>query len=186
VTQDARRKTQDVSNVRRPNPQPSRRKPQTPNLKSQTPPTALLERMRHMSGGAWMRVAAIVGIAVLAGMFFYAIRSILASLFLASPYTLRTNGHVGVDLLSHYLPQRHRRRLATIVAIVGMLVCLYLAVLGGELAWESFLRGERSESTWAPRKWPLYLTMPVGLGLTALQYLVELMRSPAPERLAHD
>jgi len=116
----------------------------------------------------------------------FSVYMMVASLFLASPYTLRTNGHVGVDLLSHYLPQRHRRRLATIVAIVGMLVCLYLAVLGGELAWESFLRGERSESTWAPRKWPLYLTMPVGLGLTALQYLVELMRSPAPERLAHD
>jgi len=116
----------------------------------------------------------------------FSVYMMVASLFLASPYTLRTNGHVGVDLLSHYLPQRHRRRLATIVAIVGMLVCLYLAVLGGELAWETFLRGERSESTWAPRKWPLYLTMPVGLGLTALQYLVELMRSPAPERLAHD
>jgi len=116
----------------------------------------------------------------------FSVYMMVASLFLASPYTLRTNGHVGVDLLSHYLPQRHRRRLATIVAIVGMLVCLYLAVLGGELAWESFLRGERSESTWAPRKWPLYLTMPVGLGLTALQYLVELMRSPAPESLAHD
>ncbi len=116
----------------------------------------------------------------------FSVYMMVASLFLASPYTLRTNGHVGVDLLSHYLPQRHRRRLATIVAIVGMLVCLYLAVLGGELAWESFLRGERSESTWAPHKWPLYLTMPVGLGLTALQYLVELMRSPAPESLAHD
>ncbi|MCD6734438.1 MAG: TRAP transporter small permease [Burkholderiaceae bacterium] len=116
----------------------------------------------------------------------FSVYMMVASLFLASPYTLKTNGHVGVDLLSHYLPQRHRTRLAIVVAIVGLLVCLYLAVLGGALTWESFLRGERTESTWAPYKWPLFLTMPVGLGLTALQYAVELMRSPEPETLAHD
>jgi len=111
----------------------------------------------------------------------FSVYMMVASLFLASPYTLKTNGHVGVDLLSHYLPQRWRRTLATVVAVVGLLVCLYLAFLGGELTWESLLRGERTESTWAPYKWPLFLMMPVGLGLTALQYVAELVRAPAPE-----
>ena len=116
----------------------------------------------------------------------FSVYMMVASLFLASPYTLKTNGHVGVDLLSHYLPQRHRVRLATVVALVGLLVCLYLTVLGAELAWEAWLRGERTESTWAPYKWPLFVTMPVGLGLTALQYVVELIRSPDPGIPAHE
>jgi TRAP-type C4-dicarboxylate transport system permease small subunit len=45
--------------------------------------------------------------------------------------------------------------------------------------------GETSESLWRPVRWPLYLTMPVGLALTALQYLAELWRIAArPETRA--
>jgi TRAP-type C4-dicarboxylate transport system permease small subunit len=66
--------------------------------------------------------------------------------------------------------------------IVGLLTCLYLAVAGGILTLESFARGERTESTWAPLKWPLFLSMPVGLGLTALQYLADIARPGAEGR----
>ncbi len=106
----------------------------------------------------------------------FSVYMMVASLFLASPYTLKTQGHVGVDLLAHYLPQRLRYRVAVVVAVIGLLVCLYLAWLGAELAWESYLKGERTESTWAPKKWPLYAMLPLGLGLTAVQYVVELFR----------
>lgn len=111
----------------------------------------------------------------------FSVYMMVASLFLASPYCLKTNGHVAVDLLSHYLPRRWGRPLALVVAIVGLLVCAYLALAGGELALESFQKGERTESSWAPYKWPLFLTMPVGLGLTALQYVAEIARG-APGR----
>ncbi|HLT26783.1 MAG TPA: TRAP transporter small permease [Zeimonas sp.] len=106
----------------------------------------------------------------------FSVYMMVASLFLASPYTLKTQGHVGVDLLAHYLPQRLRFRVAVVVSVIGLLVCVYLAWLGAELAWESFLKGERTESTWAPRKWPLFAMLPLGLGLTALQYVVEILR----------
>ena len=52
--------------------------------------------------------------------------------------------------------------------------------MGGILTYEAFARGDRTESTWAPLKWPLFLTMPVGLALTALQYVAELLRPPQP------
>jgi TRAP-type C4-dicarboxylate transport system permease small subunit len=106
----------------------------------------------------------------------FSVFMMVASLFLASPYTLRTNGHVGVDLISHYLPRDAKRRLAVVVAIVGLGVCIYLAFAGGYLTLESFARNEHTESSWAPPKWPLFLTMPIGLGLTALQYLADLFR----------
>lgn len=111
----------------------------------------------------------------------FSVYMMVAALFLASPYCLRTNGHVAVDLLSHYLPSRFARPLAVSVAVIGLGVCIYLAVSGGVLTMESFAKGERTESTWAPFKWPLFLTMPVGLGLTALQYLAELARMKLPE-----
>lgn len=100
----------------------------------------------------------------------------VGSLFLASPYCLATRGHVGVDLLSHYLPQRLGRPVAIAVALVGLGVCIYLAYVGAEITLHAFERGETTESSWAPAKWPLYLAMPVGFGLTALQYVADLMR----------
>jgi TRAP-type mannitol/chloroaromatic compound transport system permease small subunit len=57
------------------------------------------------------------------------------------------------------------------------LICAYLAFAGAELTIDSFGKGERTESTWAPYKWPLFLSMPVGLGLTALQYIAEFLRN---------
>jgi TRAP-type C4-dicarboxylate transport system permease small subunit len=106
----------------------------------------------------------------------FSVYMMVASLFLASPYTLKTQGHVGVDLLSHYLPQRLRFRVAVGVSVIGLLVCVYLAWLGAGLAWESYLSGETTGSTWAPKKWPLFAMLPLGLGLTALQYVVEIFR----------
>lgn len=106
----------------------------------------------------------------------FSVYMMVASLFLASPYTLRTNGHVGVDLLAHFLPVRLARHMRIAIIVVGLLVCVYLAVAGGLLTFDSFLKDEHTESTWAPPKWPLFLTMPLGLGLTALQYVAELAR----------
>ena len=108
----------------------------------------------------------------------FSVFMMVGSLFLASPFCLKTNGHVAVDLLSHYLPRRARRWLGVATAVVGLGVCVYLAYSGAELTIDSFDKGERTESSWAPYKWPLFLSMPVGLGLTALQYIAELMRKP--------
>jgi TRAP-type C4-dicarboxylate transport system permease small subunit len=98
------------------------------------------------------------------------------SLFLASPYCLATRGHVGVDLLTHYLPPRPARAVGIAVAVVGLAVCLYLTYAGIQITVHSFTIGERTESSWAPFKWPLFLSMAVGLGLTALQYVADLLR----------
>lgn len=129
---------------------------------------------RSMGNSAWWEIEAAVYLMVM-------------SLFLASPYTLKTNGHVGVDLLAHYLPPGKARRLQIAVAWVGLATCIYLAWATGVFTLEAFERGDRTESTWAPLKWPLYLAMPVGFVLTALQYVAEIYRpvpGAAPESAA--
>jgi TRAP-type C4-dicarboxylate transport system permease small subunit len=57
----------------------------------------------------------------------FAICLLVAAIFLASPYTLKTRGHVNVDLLDVVLPPRWRRAVALAVALVGGAVCLFLA-----------------------------------------------------------
>jgi len=100
----------------------------------------------------------------------------VASMFLASPYTMKTNGHVRVDLLAHYLPSRGRRLLLVVIGVVSLSVCAYLAWVTLQFTLHAYSTGERSESAWAPFKWPLFMTMPLGFGLTMLQYAAEMVR----------
>lgn len=106
-----------------------------------------------------------------------AIYMMVAACFLGSPYCLMTNGHVGVDLVTAYLPYAWGRRFHLFVVWLGLAVCLYLAWKGWLLTHEAYVKMEGTGSIWNPVKWPLYATMPVGMLLTALQYVAELLRT---------
>jgi len=105
-----------------------------------------------------------------------AVYLIVAAVLVGSPYCLMTKGHIGVDLVSHLLSPGNRRILERVLAVLGLLVCLYLAWKGLELTFEAFEKGERSGSSWNPPRWPFFAMMPLGLGLTALQYVAEMLR----------
>ncbi len=99
----------------------------------------------------------------------------VAATFLASPYTLRTGGHIAVDLVPALLPAGARKTFSVFLKVVGLLVCLYLAWEGLRLTHEAFAADERSISMWRPPRWPMYAMMPLGMSLTALQYLSEII-----------
>ena len=101
---------------------------------------------------------------------------IVATVLLGSPFCLKTRGHIGVDLVSEWLPPRGRRVLARVLAVMGLAVCLYLAWIGLELTLEAWRTHEHSGSTWNPLRWPFFAMMPLGLGLTALQYVADFLR----------
>ncbi|HEX6980364.1 MAG TPA: TRAP transporter small permease subunit [Alphaproteobacteria bacterium] len=106
----------------------------------------------------------------------FAVYLMVAAVFLGSPYCLKTNGHVSVDLLPTLLPAGSARTVVAVVSVVGLIVCLYLTYVGAELTLHSWATGETSGSLWAPPRWPMFIMMPLGLGLTALQYVAELVR----------
>ena len=101
---------------------------------------------------------------------------IVASVLVGSPYCLKTKGHIGVDLLSHLLSPGKQRILARTLALLGLMVCLYLAWVGLGLTLEALHKGERSGSSWNVLRWPFFALMPIGLGLTAVQYVAEMLR----------
>lgn len=111
-----------------------------------------------------------------------AVHLIVWSVLIGSPYCLMTKGHIGVDLVSHLLKPRNRLRLERVLAVLGFAICLYLAWKGLELTLEAIHKNEHSGSSWNPPRWPLFISMPIGLGLTALQYVAEMLRTGA----AHD
>lgn len=101
----------------------------------------------------------------------------VAAVFLGSPYTLRTKGHVGMELFDALLSESGRCRLALFGQSIGFLVCLYLAWTGFGMTLEAYHSGERSLGVWQALLWPRYAAMPVGMILTALQYLVEMQKT---------
>jgi TRAP-type C4-dicarboxylate transport system permease small subunit len=111
---------------------------------------------------------------------------IVGAVLVGSPYCLKTHGHIGVDLVSEWLSPRGRRVLHRVLAVLGLAVCLYLAWEGLQLTLEAWHTNEHSGSTWNPVRWPFFALMPAGLGLTALQYVAEMLRTddepaaPAP------
>ena len=101
---------------------------------------------------------------------------IVASVLIGSPYCLKTKGHIGVDLLSHFLSPAKGRALERILAVLGFAVCLYLAWEGLDLTLHALRSGETSGTSWDPPRWPFFALMPIGLGLTAVQYVAEMLR----------
>ena len=62
---------------------------------------------------------------------------------------------------------------------VGFAVCLYLAWVGLHMTLEAVASHERSLGISQAPEWPKYAAMPIGMGLTALQYVAEIARTLA-------
>ena len=60
--------------------------------------------------------------------------------------------------------------------LLSFAFCLLMAWLGWQLVREAYLQDWHSETLWEPRLWISYLSIPVGMGLLALQYTVEMIQ----------
>ena len=100
--------------------------------------------------------------------------SLVAATFIGSPFVLMTRGHVNVDVLPLYLGPRKRWWLALISSLLAMAFCVTMAVLTGEYWLEAWNQRWLSNTMWRVRLWIPYASMPIGLGILTLQYVVEL------------
>jgi TRAP-type C4-dicarboxylate transport system permease small subunit len=100
--------------------------------------------------------------------------SLVAATFIGSPYVLLTRGHVNVDVLPHYLGRRPRYWLALVSTLMAMAFCIIMTVLTWLYWREAWSQSWLSNTMWRVRLWIPYASMPVGLGILTLQYVVEL------------
>lgn len=105
----------------------------------------------------------------------FVIYALVASTFIGSPYVLLIRGHVNVDLLPIYLGRRGRYALALVASAMGLVFCAALAWTGYELFHEALVGGWTTDTVWQLPLWIPYLSMPVGIGLLALQYVADII-----------
>jgi TRAP-type C4-dicarboxylate transport system permease small subunit len=100
---------------------------------------------------------------------------IVGATFIGSPYVLMTRGHVNVDILPLHLGPSARYWLALITSLMALGFCIVIFTLCTIYWYEAFSERWLSNTVWRARLWIPYLSMPVGLGLLVLQYLVEVI-----------
>lgn len=95
---------------------------------------------------------------------------------LGGAYTFYHKAHVNVDVLYGRLSPKGK---AIMDLITSIFILIFLGVLiwkGWEVAWRSFLLGERTESGWAPPIWPIRMLIPIGAFIMLLQGVANILR----------
>jgi len=100
--------------------------------------------------------------------------SLVAATFVGSPFVLLTRGHVNVDVLPHYLGERGRFRLAVVSIVTAMAFCVVMLGLTAQYWMQAWNESWLSNTMWRVRLWIPYASMPIGLGILTLQYVVDL------------
>jgi TRAP-type C4-dicarboxylate transport system permease small subunit len=101
--------------------------------------------------------------------------SLVAATFIGAPYVLLTKGHVNVDVVPIYVGPRARWWLAFVAILLSLAFCLVMTVLTFQFWHESWENNWVSDSMWRARMWIPYASMPVGLGVLTLQYVVDFL-----------
>jgi len=99
---------------------------------------------------------------------------LIAATFVGSPFVLMTRGHVNVDVLPHYARPRQRWWLALFAAVLSLAFCVTIAVLTFQFWKEAWDNKWVSDTMWRARLWIPYVSMPIGLGILALQSVADL------------
>jgi TRAP-type C4-dicarboxylate transport system permease small subunit len=94
----------------------------------------------------------------------------------------REDRHLAVDVLSHYLPNAARQRLAFVVDAVTSVVCFTLAWLSGEFVLDSWRSGEQLAALLPA--WVAQLILHVAFFLMGYRYAVWAVRRPRLARAA--
>nr|WP_255599328.1 TRAP transporter small permease [Hasllibacter sp. MH4015] len=97
--------------------------------------------------------------------------------FLGAPYLLEKNMHVVLDLLYDSLSGRPRLALQVLNASIGFVLCAVLTVVGISVVIEQFDLGVRQVTVMRPLSWWITAALPLGMGLMAIQFLFQAIRS---------
>lgn len=99
----------------------------------------------------------------------------IAATFIGSAYVLMTRGHVNVDILPLHLKPRARYVLALVTSFIALAFCVALFILCTAYWYEAYSERWLSNTVWRARLWIPLLSMPVGLFLLVLQYVVDII-----------
>jgi C4-dicarboxylate transporter, DctQ subunit len=89
---------------------------------------------------------------------------------LAMAWLARHNGHVVIDVLTSRLGERSRARLDAATNLAVAAACAFVAWWGAVVTFHSFRANAVIENVLQTPQWLVYVCIPVGLALTAIEF----------------
>jgi TRAP-type C4-dicarboxylate transport system permease small subunit len=89
---------------------------------------------------------------------------------LAMAWLARHNGHVVIDVVTSRLDERPRALLSTATCLLVAATCAFVAWWGALVTFRSFSVGAVIENVVQTPQWLIYVSIPLGFGLTAIEF----------------
>jgi TRAP-type C4-dicarboxylate transport system permease small subunit len=99
---------------------------------------------------------------------------LVGATFLSAPYVQSMRGHIAIEAIEGFLPERIKRVRAIISDIICFLFCAFFAWQSWLLLLEAIDDGRVTDSAWAPPLWIPYSMMTAGMSLLTLRLVVQL------------
>lgn len=100
-----------------------------------------------------------------------------AYIALTGGWVLHEKGHVAVDIIYQFFPDRGKRLADILVSVVALFMFIVLFWQGYKFAWHAIKIGQHSHTLFGPPLWPVKIMLPAGALLFILQILADLGRS---------
>ncbi len=109
---------------------------------------------------------------------------LVGATFLSAPYVQSMRGHIAIEAIEGFLPERIERARETVSDIICLLFCGFFTWQSALLLLEAIDDGRVTDSAWAPPLWIPYSIMTAGMSLLTLRLVLQVVRAPVGAREA--
>lgn len=100
-----------------------------------------------------------------------------AYIALTGGWVLKEKGHVAVDIIYQFFPQKLKQLADILVSLVALFMFIVLFWQGYKFAWHAFSTGQHSHTLFGPPLWPVKTMLPAGALFFILQIVADLLKS---------
>jgi TRAP-type C4-dicarboxylate transport system permease small subunit len=98
---------------------------------------------------------------------------LVGATFLSAPYVQSMRGHIAIEAIEGFLPQRIERVREIVSDVICLLFCAFFAWQSWLLLLEAIDDGRVTDSAWAPPLWIPYSMMTAGMSLLTLRLVLQ-------------
>ena len=109
---------------------------------------------------------------------------LVGATFLSAPYVQSMRGHIAIEAIEGFLPERIERVREIVSDVVCLLFCAFFAWQSWLLLLEAIDDGRVTDSAWAPPLWIPYSLMTAGMSLLTLRLVMQLGQAFGGKRSA--
>jgi len=102
---------------------------------------------------------------------------LVGATFLSAPYVQSMRGHIAIEAIEGFLPERIERVREILSDIICLLFCAFFAWQSWLLLLEAIDGGRVTDSAWAPPLWIPYSIMTAGMSILTLRLVLQVVQA---------